>query len=348
MIRGYFLAVLTVVISCEPLQLYSSSVPENDKSPVEACLKTGLPLVRVITENSEEPTCDYVMHPEGYAGASITNATKVPGKLLILSPSGEEMYNSGDYSDSKSGMTIRIRGNTSAWAVKKPYKVKLQKKADLLLRGNEDKFGDKDWLLLRSGGRMEYDTKYDFSLNPIVGIKLSELIGMEWTPSYMYVNLLINDSYKGVYLLVESVKRNSKCRIDVDKNEGYIFERDPYWWNEDVYFETAWTDYYRFTLKYPDVKDLQDEDLDYLSSTMNKVENSIIEGNYPNFIDCNSFATWVLAHDILGTYDGSGSNMYFSKFSRSQEDLIKMPVLWDFDSIFEMPLNSFSMIHLDR
>ena len=35
-------------------------------------------------------------------------------------------------------MILKIRGNHSAYSEKKPYKIKLQKKADLLLRNNDD------------------------------------------------------------------------------------------------------------------------------------------------------------------------------------------------------------------
>ena len=45
-------------------------------------------------------------------------------------PDGLLSYDSGDYVDGESGMTLKIRGNTSAWQLRKPYKIKLQKKAD--------------------------------------------------------------------------------------------------------------------------------------------------------------------------------------------------------------------------
>ena len=111
-------------------------------------------------------------------------------------------------------MRAVIRGNTTARAKKKPYKIKLQKKADLLLRGDDEKYGDKDWLLI-----------LDESLSAKTGFKLNELAGMQWTPSYQYVNLILNGEYKGLYMLCESVERNKSCRLNVDKS-GYIFEYD--------------------------------------------------------------------------------------------------------------------------
>lgn len=37
-------------------------------------------------------------------------------------------------------------------------------------------------------------------------------------------------------MLSETVERNKDCRINVAKT-GYIIESDPFWWNEDLYFE---------------------------------------------------------------------------------------------------------------
>ena len=79
--------------------------------------------------------------------------------------------------------------------------------------------------------------RYD-GLNTLVGLKVNELIEMQWTPQYCFVNLMINGDYRGIYILTESVKRDIDCRLNVDKT-GYIIEYDAYWWNEDVYFESS-------------------------------------------------------------------------------------------------------------
>lgn len=178
----------------------------------------GLLTMYINTVDCVEPTCDYVEPPVGGVSLSIANATKVPGSLVIKQ--GEKiLYDSGEYIKGLSGMTVRIRGNTSAYLPKKPYKIKLQKKADLLSRGDDKKFKDKDWLLLKDG---------DITINNMIGFMVNELVGMPWTPSYKYVELVMNGDYRGVYMLCESVKRNPECRIDVDK-DGMIAEYDAYW-----------------------------------------------------------------------------------------------------------------------
>lgn len=286
-------------------------------------VEAGLPIVEIITVDGEEPTCDYV-RPEDPVnnGKSIANPTKVPGRIVITKDNNL-LYDSGDYLEDVSGMTIRIRGNATAWEPQKPFKIKLQKKADLLQRGNDEKYKDKNWLLLR-----------ELRLHTKVGYKINELIGLQWTPAYEYVNVMMNGEYMGLYMLTESVRRNPDCRLNVD-NTGFIFEYDSYWWNEDVYvkssIETLPSNY---TFKYPSPEDITDQQLDYFTDMISIVEESLYDGTYPQYIDMDSFAAWILAHDILGNWDGAGSNYFLTKYDNTENSKIMMANLWDLDGIF--------------
>jgi hypothetical protein len=292
--------------------------------------KIGLPVVVVETIDEEEPSCEYLTLEAGYPGYSIRNATKVPGRIQVLE-GDSTIYDSGEYKEDVSGMTIKLRGSSSAFTDKKPYKIKLQKKADML--GEDDHYKDKDWVLLKD----EYP-----SLNLMVGLKVNELVGMQWTPRFRYVNLLFNGDYRGVYALCESVKRNQECRLNVS-NSGFIFEMDPYWWNEDLWFQSRITER-KYTFKYPESEDVKEEQLQYLIDYMTKVDYSSYDGTYEQYIDIESLASWVLGHDILGTYDWSGSNIFLTKYDTLDSRLM-MGNLWDFDTIERTPDN-FSMIHV--
>ena len=106
---------------------------------LEEALGYGLPVVVVNTVNGEEPTAERVVAPEGCLGKSIINATKVPGRVRIYNPGDAEnpIFDSGEYAENISGMTFKIRGNTSAKRPKNPFKIKLQTTADLLMRGDK-------------------------------------------------------------------------------------------------------------------------------------------------------------------------------------------------------------------
>ena len=316
------------------LLLFCSSLNAQTDFSFETISQIGLPVISITTLNGEEPTCEYVTHPEGSMGESITNATKVPCRIIIIK-NKNILFDSGDYEKNVSGATIKINGNTSAYHDNKPYKIKLEVKEDLLLRGNK-KYKDKEWRLLKDAR----------TLNTIIGLKMNELIGMSWTPSYMPCNVFVNNDYQGCYLLIESVKRNSDCRLDVEKNTGFIIERDPYWWNENIFFSTEYfnqSNEYRWTWKYPDEDDVTEKQTQYVQLSINEAEKSIENGNYEQYIDVNSFASWLLAQDILGTWDSGGSNLYIMRYDNNS--LLQMANMWDFDTIFKVDKDSFSRYH---
>ena len=315
-----FLAILLLAAGCKDDK-------NNHSEPSPVPQNPELPTVMIETVNGEELTCELVQAPEGCLGQSIKNANKVGAKMVIVQD-GQTLYDSGDYQESEKGVTIKIRGNSSAYKRKKGYKLKLQKKADLLGR-NDAKYEDKEWVLI---------TDERTSLNTLIGLKVSELLGLPWTPAYKFVYLELNGDPRGLYLLMESVKRKA-TRLDVSK-EGYIFELDPYWWNEDLYFETRMTETpeVKYTFKYPDPEDITPEQVTYLRGYMDEMEEALIDYNhYQEYIDVESFAAWVLAQDILGNFDGFGSNIFMTKYDNTPNSKIKMGNLWDFDAIMSTP-----------
>ena len=314
-------------------------IAQNTDFSQENIDKIGLKVIHIETENNEEPECEFAEAPEGCMGMTSINAKKVKCRIYITLK-GDTLYDSGMFEKNQSGATIKINGNTSAYFAipgNYPYKIKLQKKADLLNRNNE-RFDDKEWRLINDG----------YTLKTIIGLKISELLQFSWTPAYTPCNVFINGDYRGCYLLIESVKRNKDCRINVDKTSGYIVERDPYWWKENRFFTTnyfASSKGYRWTWKYPDEDDVLPEQEDYITQFINDTEQSILNGTYSNYIDIKSFAKWILAHDILGSKDSGGTNLYVAKYDDTPNSLLEMPVLWDFDSNFRMEPGEFSKCH---
>jgi hypothetical protein len=299
---------------------------------VDSIAKLGLPVLNIITIDGEEPTCDYAFAPEGAWGITTINQTKVKGRCLLIQK-GDTLFDSGEYLKDKSGMTLRIRGNTSAYySEKNPFKLKLEKKNDLLARGDSCYY-DKNWVLLSTGD----------CLYTLFGNKVNELMGMPWTPAFIFVNLIVNDDYRGLYMISEQVRRNADCRLNVDKKTGFIIERDAYWWNEDVYFKTNLYEK-EFTFKYPEPEDVTDEQTAYITDYLNRFEESISTGRYTDYIDLKSWVSWIIAHDVLGTWDAGGANIFMTKFNNEDDSLLHMTTLWDFGSIMKQQ-KSWSEIH---
>lgn len=284
--------------------------------------KMNIPCIVVSTIDAEEPVENWIYAPEGYSGQT-NDAKYVKGKLT-LSLNDSVYYDSGEYLSDVSGMRIKVRGNSSALWAKKSFKVKLTKKADLFFR-DDSKYKSKEWILLNC-------PKLD--LNTVAGFKVCEILGMEWTPECQFVNLIINDDYRGVYVMTEAVEKG-KGRIDIS-DDGFVIEDDAYWWGEDLYFKgNMLPDYEGYTFKYPDVEDIDDSLLGQIKDYVCAVEDKLLSyEDVGSYLDMESFAKWLLVHDILGTEDGRGSNRYFYKNSLSDGSLMKIGPVWDLDNIF--------------
>lgn len=328
-------AILLSIVSMVFAEVHAISIS------TDSVLRLGLPVVVVETVNGEMPTATRADCPEGCIGTSITDATKVPGRVFILAADGDTVFDSGEYEAKQSGMTIKLRGNSSAvFATKKPYKIQLQNKGDMLGRGED--YADKSWALIRN----DWDC-----LSTVVSMKVARIAGLSWVPAMRFVNVIFNGEFRGFYILTETVKRNRSCRIDVDKS-GYIIENDPFWWNEDQSFNgildlDGWKDrnYYKFTFKYPDTDELSAGQYEYIRQAVVSMEQAITAGGYAKHLDIHSFVAWLLTHDILGTSDSGGSNMFMTKYDSSDSSLFKMSTPWDMDTAFQGDSTSWAPIH---
>lgn len=302
----------------------------------------AFPRVEIVTQGFALPTFEKVSSPPGCWGQGITNATYEQCVVTLYNESDEVVYTSSEgRSEAQKylGAKMKVRGNVSAAQASNeryPYKIKLDKKFDLLepLIGRPDdgkSYADKDWLLLNYG---------DEAFRPI-GEAVADAVGTEWTPEYCYVTLYLNGEYRGLYVLSEAVERSGTAdtsgRIGTEP-DGFVFECDAYWWNEDVYFSTPMTEDtpMYFTFKYPDSDDLteQSPELLYLKNYMIAFEEALErdDDSYLDYIDLDSFVKWLLVSDYLCINDGGGSNLFLYKEDSTGETKVKMGPNWDLDS----------------
>ncbi len=275
-------------------------------------------------------------------GWSIINSSYVHGHMSVISNDRSAIEDVP--------LKIRIRGNTSASPRKTPYKIRFGENVDLI-EGNGET-ADQEWLLLTDGT----------SLRNYLGHYVSLLCGQEWQPRLRYVNVMIDGDWKGLYTVIESVRRG-KSRMRIHQR-GFIIENDPYWWktagegipdNADksklkgVHFKTEKQIFQLgFTIKYPKIKTLNDTRLLFLKDSMQQVENLLIKKDNKvfDFIDKKSFASFTLAQDILAKIDAGGSNMYFSWGSKKDDKYKwKLGPVWDMDGCFQGKPNEWGGQH---
>lgn len=324
----------------EYMHEYKVSSQFSEKCDIQELNKLDIPVLVIKTKDEIEPSCEVITPPHNCGLIGVINDEYVKSTI--------EMHERDEKKEQKVESTkcpkttygkgkIKIRGNFTVLSDKKSFKLKLSQKADLI--DNDDKRIDDEWVLLRMGNE----------LKTAVGMKLNALAGFSYVPRFKYVNLVINENYRGIYILAESQKRTeNNCRIDISK-EGYILEFDPYWYTEELYITTAFTQKnnpFRYTFKYPSKKKVKGEYLDYITSYLNSMEYSIKDGTYEKYIDIDSWARWILCQDILGNRDGGGSNMFMYKNDKTDSTKIQMGSLWDFDCIYSNPTKS-SNSHMD-
>lgn len=277
-----------------------------------------IPFLNVETENHVQPTFTPVEPPKGSGGSDITDNDYVNAQVTMTDQGAQVLTGAG---------RIRVRGNSSTVAKKeKPYKLQMENPVDMLSSGE---YAHTDWLLLPFR-----------NLNFIAGSETALLCGMQWQPRYCLVNLMIGGNYLGTYLLTESVsKGTSRCDIT---DSGYIIELDAYWWNYDgVYFQTDQQDpRMGFTFKYPDEDSISVRRIENIKAYTNQAKHYIStnDPHYAEYIDVQSWADWLLIHDILGTKDAYGSNVYYTKYDYDPDNptssKLTMGPVWDFDSVF--------------
>ena len=308
-----------------------------------------IPILNFNLAEGAFPDFECVSPPEGYVGSSIINNKWVEGELKITRK-GEVLYQSGPYVAKESGIRLKVRGNGSSneggVKSKRPsYKIKLSKKANILI-GDESVGKSKDWVLLKD--------KY-VDIRNIAGFETARLLGLGWQPRGYMVVLMINGNYFGNYFLIEAISAE-KNRIDIT-DSGFIIEDDAYWWKQPE--ESFKTDYIQYamgwTFKDPDFEDLSAETRMNIENVTRIAENVICNGtdaegrNLADVIDIESFATWVLAQDIINNRDGNGSNIFLIKddldMTNPFSSKFRMSALWDMDGSFSRKTDAFSSIH---
>lgn len=196
----------SAVAAEEPSELmkqYSGDDTELKGTYAEAEKKGDLPAVHISTYNDEE-----ILSKEEYVSAVV------------------DVINCGEEYRLTAEGGVKVRGNSTAEGEIKPYRIKFDKKQNMLgLHGGEEY---KSWVLLLS----QWNLVPDYT-----GFALAEAIfgGEYYSSDCTYVDLYINGKYIGLYLLCEQ-NQAAKGRVDVYEPKedetgtsiGYFVEIDNY------------------------------------------------------------------------------------------------------------------------
>ncbi len=129
-----------------------------------------------------------------------------------------------EFTDSK--LEIKVRGNSTANGMKRPYRLKFGKddkdpvtgeviashKYDLLGSG----YKKRNWVLMANA--------FDGSMvRNALSYRVGKLVGMDFCPGWKFVDLVINEEYRGTYMVSDHLEAG-KNRINVDEDTGWYIE----------------------------------------------------------------------------------------------------------------------------
>lgn len=282
--------------------------------------------------------------------------------------------------DDKYGLSalagVRVRGNSTAWGNEKPYRIKFDKKQNLLGLHEGKEF--KNWVLLKSQWNLAMD---------YMGFNLAKTIldGEYYSSDCTYVNVYINGKFKGIYLLCEQNQVN-KNRVDVyeaEENEtrtdiGYFLEIDNYAEEEPYYFTVDYeganfTDINgknrdfvsaEYTIKNDIYSDAQLKFIEKYTNNVFKILLEAVENNNPLMFDANydlvsaegvytpqqaveavidtkSLANLLILDELVHDYDvGEGSFFMAVDFTAdSKYKKLTFTAPWDFNWAYDGSAN---------
>jgi len=255
---------------------------------------------------------------------------------------------SDPFNDYNGKISIEYRGSSSQSFPKKPYALETQ---DLI--GNNNNVSllgmpvENDWIL--------YAPYSDKALmRNFLTFDLGRKMG-HYAPRTVYCELVINGDYKGIYILMEKIKRDND-RVDIAKLDaddlagdsltgGYIIKVDKYTgtggvdWLSD--FPNIGGGSLNIQYHYPQATALQPQQLNYIEQYVDSFEYALNGPNftdtsigYAKYIDVNSFIDFYIINELSKNIDGYRLSTYMHKDKESKGGKLTMGPFWDFNLAF--------------
>ena len=217
------------------------------------------------------------------------------------------------------GTRIKGRGNSTWERPKKPYRLKLDKKAAVLGLPKE-----KDWVLLAN--------YQDYTLmTNAVALKIARQLGMPFTNDIIPVDVTINGEYRGNYNLTQQVEVG-KNRVDIG-DQGIL-------WELDNHFDEAPWQFKTKHLQLPLM--LKDPDMDKQTFVKHKQEfqdfedllfrEDFPENNYGEVFDKQQLVNFLIVANLTKNREICHPKSVF--LYKNPTGKFTLGPVWDFDWAF--------------
>lgn len=279
--------------------------PEKPDNPIdivwpETMASGTLPKVYINTENG-----DSILDKE----------RKIQAGMHVVVPEGyRDLENLGSEEEPVE-LTIKGRGNASWQLPQKPYKVKFEKKTEMLGMPKHKHFA----LIPFAAGYADW-------LGAYAGMELGRMAGMKWTPRMEPFELILNGNYEGLYFAVESMKIDSK-RLDIFEQDdmctdeslvsgGWLVEIDNY--NDPYQIEIPETGNIKLRVTHKSPEELSPLQEKWLTDQFTAMNDAIYSDDktgesWANYIDATSVARYFIVREVLHDTDGYNGSFYLHK-----------------------------------
>ena len=255
---------------------------------------------------------------------------------------------SDPFNDYNGKISIEYRGSSSQSFPKKSYALETQD-----VNGNNNNVSllgmpvENDWIL--------YAPYSDKSLmRNFLTFDLGRKMG-SYSPRTVYCELVVNGDYKGIYILMEKIKRDND-RVDIAKLDaddlagdsltgGYIIKVDKYTgtggadWLSDFPNISGGSLYIQY--HYPEANVMLPQQMEYIEHFMDSFEYALAGPNfadtlvgYSKYIDVNSFIDLYIINELSKNIDGYRLSTYMYKDRDSNGGKLIMGPFWDYNLAF--------------
>ena len=238
-------------------------------------------------------------------------------------------------------ITIEKRGNSSQWNDKTPYRFETVNEQgennNVSLLGMPE---ENDWVL--------YAPWQDKSMiRNILTYKISNDLG-RYAPRTKLIELYLNDEYRGVYVLMEKIKRDAN-RVNISKlnsdeisgddlTGGYILKFDWFFTGDNLGGFESDIDGNIYNYHYPKPSDIVPEQENYIINYINDFETIMSSDQYndqstgyPSVLNVDSFVDFILLQELAKNVDAYRLSTYIYKDKESVDNRLTAGPVWDFN-----------------